>query len=114
MTRQEFEARTNVSLTQELFWEVNEEYNQSEKNVDAFCKWWIKNRQHDYTKRITSDICNLTEKVNMLEMRIKEYQIKMADLRDERNSARSERNRVQAQYNELSCMLAQIKEIINA
>lgn len=114
MTQQEFEARTNVSLTQELFGEVNEEYNQSEKDVDAFCKWWIKNRLHDYTKRMTSDLYNLTEKVNMLEIRIKEYQIKIADLRDERNSARSERNRVQAQYNELSYMLSQIKEIINA
>lgn len=71
MTQQEFEARTNVSLTQELFWEVNEEYNQSEKDVDAFCKWWIKNRLHDYTKRMTSDLYNLTEKVNMLEIRIR-------------------------------------------
>lgn len=70
MTQQEFEARTNVSLTQELFWEVNEEYNQSEKDVDAFCKWWIKNRLHDYTKRMTSDLYNLTELVMVLNHKI--------------------------------------------
>lgn len=114
MTQHEFETRTNVALTADLFWEVNEEYNESEKDIDAFCKWWIKHRQLAYTKRMVNQHHEFQEKVGILETRIQERVKKITDLRDERDDARAERNRVQAQYNELSYMLAQIKEIINA
>lgn len=114
MTQHEFETRTNVALTADLFWEVNEEYNESEKDIDAFCKWWIKHRQLAYTKRMAIQHKELTQKVEMLEIRVKERVMQMSDMRRERDDARAERNRLQAQYNELSYMLAQIKEIINA
>lgn len=50
MTKQEFEARTKVFLTDELFWEAHKEYTDSALDKDAFCKWWVKNRQFEYTR----------------------------------------------------------------
>lgn len=67
MTQHEFETRTNVALTADLFWEVNEEYNESEKDIDAFCKWWIKHRQLAYTKRMVNQHHELQEKVTIVE-----------------------------------------------
>lgn len=43
MTQKEFTERTGINLPESLFWEVHEEYCNSNLDKDAFCKQWVRN-----------------------------------------------------------------------
>lgn len=42
MTRNEFETRTGVQVTDTEFWAINEVYNNSNVDKDEFCRLWKK------------------------------------------------------------------------
>lgn len=42
MTRNEFETRTGVQVTDTEFWSINEVYNNSNVDKDEFCRLWCK------------------------------------------------------------------------
>jgi hypothetical protein len=42
MTRNEFETRTGVQVTDTEFWSINEVYNNSDVDKDEFCRLWKK------------------------------------------------------------------------
>lgn len=42
MTQQEFQNRVQMTVSTEEFWAINEVYNNSELDKDAFCKAWMK------------------------------------------------------------------------
>lgn len=42
MTRNEFETRTGVQVTDTEFWSINEVYNNSDVDKDEFCRLWCK------------------------------------------------------------------------
>lgn len=63
MELHEFVARTNVYLTDEIFAKVHEEYMASEMDKDAFCQWWIENRQLSVTKHMAMEVYRQMGKV---------------------------------------------------
>ena len=42
MLQAEFERRVKMSVTPEEYWHINEVYNNSDLDKDAFCKLWVK------------------------------------------------------------------------
>lgn len=107
MELHEFVARTNVYLTDEIFAKVHEEYMASEMDKDAFCQWWIENRQLSVTKHMAMEVYRQMGKVEGY----REQYSHVADLRNDLQAQVSQRN---LRIKELEAELAKLKEIINA
>lgn len=107
MLQHEFEARTNVYLTDEIFDKVHEEYMESGMDKDAFCQWWIENRQLSATKHMAMEVYRQMGKVQSY----REQFSHVADLRNDLQSQVSQRN---LRIKELEAELAKLKDFINA
>ena len=107
MELHEFIDRTNFYLTDEIFAKVHEEYVASEMDKDAFCAWWVKNRQLSVTKHMTMEVYRQMGKVEG-------YKEQYSNLADHRNTLQGELSKRNLRIKELEAKLAELKELVNA
>lgn len=60
MTKQEFEDRTGMTVTEEIFQEIHEDYMSKPFNKDTYCKMYVANgRILEHARRMVSKIYSL-------------------------------------------------------
>lgn len=65
MTRNEFETRTGVQVTDVEFWSINEVYNNSNVDKDEFCRLW---KKMNPVRVATANAARTAEEKRMQEM----------------------------------------------
>jgi hypothetical protein len=65
MTRNEFETRTGVQVTDAEFWSINEVYNNSNVDKDEFCRLW---KKMNPVRVATANAARTAEEKRMQEM----------------------------------------------
>lgn len=65
MTRNEFETRTGVQVTDTEFWSINEVYNNSNVDKDEFCRLW---KKMNPVRVATANAAKTAEEKRMQEM----------------------------------------------
>lgn len=65
MTRNEFETRTGVQVTDTEFWSINEVYNNSNVDKDEFCRLW---KKMNPVRVATANAARTAEEKRMQEM----------------------------------------------
>lgn len=105
MTQQEFETRTNVYLTDEIFAKVHEEYMANDMDKDAFCKWWVKNRQFAVTKQMAME-------VYFQKAKVEEYREQYSILADNRNKWQAQCMDACKKLRELKTRVAELEALL--
>ena len=68
MTQQEFQNRVHVTVSTQEFWAINEVYNNSELDKDAFCNAWAKMNRERVRKAM--DEAKESRKLELLRERV--------------------------------------------
>lgn len=113
MTQYEFEARTNIYLTIDAFEVVNNEYMESNMDKDAFCKWWLKNRLHSFSKELAHESYKQQGRLEGYKEQYAVVADRNSQLRNELSAAQREARERQLRINELENGNGHLQAIID-